>query len=477
MKSYCPNCKIIFFVTLFFGLFGLPKSSWAATYYVRTDGHDTASGANDTNDSSTGAFRTFQKCHDTATTGDTCLIDPGDYSSANTTLTTTTPRITFRKNGSGTVTVGSIVITSDNVTIDGVTSVKTVGSYPTNIWVGTNFKSVTGVTVTNCRIVSGYEHSEATAGLRFYGGGNIVSNTTFDGDYLNGHDFYYGLLFMTGNGNTVLNNIFTGMREFDAIIWFSAGNNHLVENNTIYNISASLRGYHQDFMQLYVGPSTGNIIDGNIIYNSPGLQIGSIEPSDGTGENAQNWIMRNNIFVASSALFLGGKGWTIVNNDFYEVGGSGAYALYLYKNTGSDASNAVIKNNAFIGCGEDDDYNGWYLLIGSPTGVDADYNYVTKTAAASYGVKSGWSEMHGVSAGDPKFVAPFTDCVENNCDFRLQTKSPMIDKGISIATWANPLNRAGVSRPQGTAADIGAYEDLQKGDTTPPAAPTGLSVN
>jgi len=57
-----------------------------ATYYVRTDGHDTASGANNTNDASTGAFISPGKAASVAVSGDTIYVKSGTY-----TLTTSTP--------------------------------------------------------------------------------------------------------------------------------------------------------------------------------------------------------------------------------------------------------------------------------------------------------------------------------------------------------------------------------------------------
>ena len=52
---------------------------WAATYYVRTDGHDAATGVNDTTNASTGAWLTLSKALTTATAGDTVLFHGGTY--------------------------------------------------------------------------------------------------------------------------------------------------------------------------------------------------------------------------------------------------------------------------------------------------------------------------------------------------------------------------------------------------------------
>ncbi len=52
-----------------------------------------------------------------------------------------------------------------------------------------------------------------------------------------------------------------------------------------------------------------------------------------------------------------------------------------------------------------------------------------------------------------------------------------VDAGTSAPANIFTTDIFGVRRPQGSAWDIGAYEYVQGGDTTPPAAPTNLTVN
>lgn len=54
-------------------------SAQAASKYVRTDGHDTASGENDTADPTTGAYLTVKKGTDSINGGDTLFIGDGTY--------------------------------------------------------------------------------------------------------------------------------------------------------------------------------------------------------------------------------------------------------------------------------------------------------------------------------------------------------------------------------------------------------------
>lgn len=74
----------------------------------------------------------------------------------------------------------------------------------------------------------------------------------------------------------------------------------------------------------------------------------------------------------------------------------------------------------------------------------------------------------GTITGDPLLVAPSAD--PTVADFRLQAASPAVD--AADATPAPAADLAGVSRPQGAANDLGAYERVSAvADTTPPPKP------
>ena len=51
-----------------------------------------------------------------------------------------------------------------------------------------------------------------------------------------------------------------------------------------------------------------------------------------------------------------------------------------------------------------------------------------------------------INGGDPKFGAAYNDCVENACDFRLQSNSPLINMGATLTGFSTDKN--GVTRPQ-----------------------------
>jgi hypothetical protein len=197
--------------------------------------------------------------------------------------------------------------------------------------------------------------------------------------------------------------------------------------------------FHVDFIQNVDKEATNISVDSNYIYSSTPLQICLLKA---TGKFV------NNVFSGTSAAFINtSSSISFYNNTFYQVT-TDNNAILTY-----GSSTFRIKNNLFIGCGGDNNTYGWYGKgdSGTPT-MDVDYNYVTKTSAASYGAKSGFSETNGVTSGNPLFVT-------EGSNWSLQGGSPAKDAGVDLSgVWASALDRAGVSRPQGAAWDIGAYE-------------------
>jgi len=64
-------------------------------------------------------------------------------------------------------------------------------------------------------------------------------------------------------------------------------------------------------------------------------------------------------------------------------------------------------------------------------------------------------------------------------NFKLQIGSDAIDAGTDLSFTGFSTDKDGISRPQGVAWDIGAYEYVEVApppDTTPPAAPSGVTI-
>ena len=161
---------------------------------------------------------------------------------------------------------------------------------------------------------------------------------------------------------------------------------------------------------------------------------GGILLATGTNNRAINNIVYNNNDIYQHGIDTGytATDSLIYNNTIYNVG--------VGIQVTSTSTNAIIKNNII------------YLTTNIPTD--------------DKGVGTIWSNnLIGI---DPQFV----DTADGN--FRLRSISPAIDRGASLAEVTKDI--AGVSRPQGTAYEIGAYEVGTGSDSAAPAAPQGLTI-
>jgi hypothetical protein len=160
----------------------------------------------------------------------------------------------------------------------------------------------------------------------------------------------------------------------------------------------------------------------------------------------------------------------VYNNTF--IGSN--YIMLVH--SAASVTNLDIRNNYFGSPGN----GGPQISVRTSSISNLNYN-VYKTAekiAWVDGVEKDWAGLTGLgyerlgSRADPSFTS----------DWQLQVGDTVAkDKGADLSSLCSSMaalcfDKNGVSRPQGSAWGIGAYEYVQGGDTTPPAAPTGLSV-
>ena len=165
-----------------------------------------------------------------------------------------------------------------------------------------------------------------------------------------------------------------------------------------------------------------------------------------------NLIMRNNVFYSNT------HGW----------------AYHRYSGDGASVSGVYILNNSFAF--PNPNRVGQVVIAGITAGLVIENNifYQPNTAGIWFDASDGgtWDgalvennlstnsiftpAISGVTLAsniqntDPKFVSP------TQFDFHLQTGSPAINVGLTLARVTNDLD--GVSRPQGAGYDLGAYE-------------------
>ena len=199
---------------------------------------------------------------------------------------------------------------------------------------------------------------------------------------------------------------------------------------------------------LYANPNCHDfIIDGNVFHD--------------IGRTNVNWL--------DHGLYLHGSNYTVINNIFYNI--PHGWSIQ----TADGLSNVVIANNTFAfpnGGGQDGQIMLWNTqsnltirdnIFYSPQNY-AITRYTSSIASCSidhnivYGASGMMADSSGCAVGtnqigvDPKFAnasaAPF--------DFHVQAGGPGIDTGMNMAsvTADFALN----ARPQGSSADIGAFE-------------------
>ena len=196
-----------------------------------------------------------------------------------------------------------------------------------------------------------------------------------------------------------------------------------------------------------IDPSKGAVQAYNNIVYSVGT---GPDPSDG----GSNYACINSPGITNTgSTGTGTAEW--FNNTLYDCGprGSGASGAF---NVASGSPNVRIRNNLVV--------------------LKAGENYLEPQGNASlisglnnlwFGIGNGPSNLSSNVNTDPRFTNL------SSFDFHLQSGSPAINQGVNTGI---PADFDGISRPQGTAYDIGAFEFGSGTGTTPskPAPPPNI---
>ncbi len=215
-------------------------------------------------------------------------------------------------------------------------------------------------------------------------------------------------------------------------------------------------GNHADFVQTFDINTPGtiatdNLIEYNYVHDSPTRQLFMLSQMH-SSSRFENWTFRNNIFANTAPGFSATVGINLYNNIFYNVGTlSHTYAAFI-------GLGSIAFNNAFLS-------GTAGLLYSGGANPNIDYNYfanITNNYAAPSYFNVSSIGTHNILGGTPDFVN------EALQDFHLKPGSRIIDAGIAPAI--SFVDYDGVSRPQGSAWDIGAYEYYSGQSVTPPVS-------
>jgi hypothetical protein len=222
------------------------------------------------------------------------------------------------------------------------------------------------------------------------------------------------------------------------------GSGHIIRKN---RIDITLRDPenitpHIDCFQTY-GPAYNIIFEQNFCNipedNMQGFMIEQINSP------VRDIVVRNNVIKAFRPLNVQDSPNTVIVNNtlkselFYR--GRSAYGVELHR-----SPNSKVKNNLFYDVGRHS-YPYLYMDSASSEGTEVGYNchYISDGKPPT-----GTPRANDLWEVDPKLVDVFGN------DFRLQAGSPLIDKGALLTGVKTDFD--GVTRPQGSTHDIGAFE-------------------
>ena len=355
----------------------------------------------------------------------TILLTDGTYTLSDM-LSITAPHVTIRSQSgnreavilqgdvmSASATVKEIFrVDADYFTVQDLT-LQRVGWHAIQV-VGENDADFT--TIRNCVLRDAYEQivkiSQSTGSPNVTGDGGLIENSLFEYSAGIGPQYYIGGIDIHG------------------------GSNWIIRGNTFRNIISPNTAIAEHAIHVWDTPASGTLVEKNLIVNCDrgiGFGLGDRGHSGG--------IIRNNVIYHASG-----------NGSFADV----PIGLETSPNT------AVYNNTVYLVNGYP---NAIEYRFAATSSVNIRNNLTNKTIQARDGA-TGTTSNNVTNAASNWFVN-----VSQNDLHLANGLTAANNAGTSISGLADDYD--GNARPQGGGIDAGA-DEYMVGDTTPPAAPTGL---
>ena len=407
------------------------NASGPNTYYISTTGSDTNNG------SIIFPWATLQHAADTVQPGDTVLVNNGNYAGFRlSTSGTSNSYITFKALNNNAV-INSGGSEGDRVYLENVSYVIIQGF------------QVQGASDT------GVAAHDASANNPMKG--VIIRSNKCTGCQV------IGIYLSHGRGSTIEYNTIIGSVTSHGIYLANAGSdNTIIRGNII--LSNAVAGIHCNG-DLSVGGDgliSGIIIEGNIISGNGqnGLNMDGVQDS----------LVYNNIIYGNARHAVrayaqdgaeGPKNLTIINNHLFAD--SDNWPIKIADDTaGPDLGGHVILNNILLA-----QSGGIYT---DSSNIVSDYNIFSNGLAARQA--AGFDEHSLTSYYSDLFRGSDTN------DYYLTETSPALDNGTNVSSYNITQDIRGISRPQWSGWDIGAYEyNGTISDTTSPVLSNIGSTN
>lgn len=416
---------LILLTSFSFSLF-IITSAHAATYYVATNGSDSAAGTESS------PWKTIAYAVNKMVAGDTTYVKGGTYNEGI---------IWFKKSGTASAPIRLLNASGESPKINFTGS----GYHGVLIAAGSGAGSLIPI---GWITVEGFEITNGVVGFRISNAHDLVIRRNWIH-----HAHSQGII---GNGRNVLvdRNVINHIGDFEGC---AAGKLSVPDRGgrgTVCNKEHGIYG---------TGPNwivTNNLIYDNLAFGIcvagyPVLYNGTKRMAlDESFAGADNWLIANNTIAynnqRSGIIFWlsGAKNGKIINNILYEnnqVNGGEQGVSFLGAGGGH-----IIQNNICYATAP-----GATKCIEEAPGKYTESGNIVNTANPNF--ESAGATISGVP------------------NFKLRAGSPAIDKGQSLSqvTW----DHAGGKRPFGAAFDIGAYEFGSPPDSgSPPPNPTGGGV-
>lgn len=283
----------------------------------------------------------------------------------------------------------------------------------------------TTLTVTESTVVDdgpkpAYISGSPNFGLHFHGS---TQNAVFRGNVFT--NLSYIMMLVLGSNHLFEANTFVQNNGWDIMVL--GGTDHVFRRNTFRNFGWGVYSPSPDVIDNFGSTRFARVLfTNNFIQNVIGvISVQKALPTVVSGP----LVLSHNVFV-DIGLFSGSfPHTTIEHNTFLRVARHSNPAVSVTRhplvfNTSNYATNATIRNNIFVDCGEATgnipwSEVGWYRIDGPTNSVTTEGNFVAGPAP-DYPAKTTWPEGNPLlNGGDPGFVnindplgpdgVPFTD--------------------------------------------------------------------
>lgn len=407
----------------------------AATYYVSNSGLDSNPGTQ------TQPWATLQKAVDTIAAGDTILVMPGTYVGC---------RIRYAGVVGAPKTLRSQTVLAAAVASPGPLNRKSCNieldadnyTDPISYWV------VDGFELKNAPVAGA--KALLTPYLQFTN--NWCHNNGTGG---NGHDGFYGI---APNG-LFANNVFSNNAEHGLYVGQGVMDYAVIRDNVAGDNQNM--GFHNNGDK--GAPfDTDGMLDYFLIERNKAYNCFSSHGMDGDGMRFST--LRNNLIYAveNCGIMLTGVSGAevshhnrVLNNTILTVHN---FAVHIYRRGGD---NNKLFNNILYWGGTGNDYGGSIALSTTlaQVGFESNYNAVVNKFSLANKAKTlsqwrtyGYDLNSFLSTPAALFVDPA------NSNYHLKVGSPAANAGTTLSDVTDDID--GEARPQGTAYDVGCYEDF-----------------